>query len=191
LNPNNASAHYFYAFTFLMPENRIDESLQEFRTALSLDPLSPIVTMNYALTLMVAHRSPEAVEQFQKLLQRDPSFGPAHFYLSQVYASMGRYADAVNEGPKGLRAKELKGSWTPDAQGFLNLMLNSSRPAPPTNIAVAYALAGDRDKAFAYLEKGYSEEDSELMACIRFPAFDSLHSDPRWASLMARLGLPQ
>jgi hypothetical protein len=56
---------------------------------------------------------------------------------------------------------------------------------------VCYALAGDRNKAFEYLEKAYSEQDSELGACIRFPAFDVLKSDPRWAPFMRRLGLPE
>jgi eukaryotic-like serine/threonine-protein kinase len=190
LNPNNAAAHYFYAFLYLMPENRIDQSLEEFRIALSLDPLSPIVNMNYGLTLMTAHRYPEAASQIQKILERDPSFSPGYFYLSQVYASMGHYADAVNEGEKSNRAPKTK-SFSPDAQGFLKLMLDPTNIAPPTNIAVTYALLGDRDKAFEYLEKAYSERDSEFMACIRFPAFDILHGDPRYASLMSRLGLPQ
>ncbi|GAC1625277.1 MAG: hypothetical protein PVS2B2_05740 [Candidatus Acidiferrum sp.] len=191
LNPNNASAHYFYAFVFLMPENRIDQALEEFRIALSLDPLSSIVNVNYGLTLMVAHRYPEALAQFEKVLERDPSFSPGHYYLSQLYATMGRYADAVNEGQKLLRAKGFKGPWSPDAQGFLKLMLNPADPAPPANIAATYALAGDRNRAFAYLEKAYSEEDSELMACIRFPAFEPLRSDPRYADLMDRIGLPR
>jgi hypothetical protein len=76
-------------------------------------------------------------------------------------------------------------------QGYLKLMLDPAAYGPPTNIAVTYTLAGNRDKAFEYLEKAYTEEDSELMACIRFPAFDSLHSDPRWADLLRRVGLPQ
>ncbi|HEY4979056.1 MAG TPA: tetratricopeptide repeat protein, partial [Candidatus Acidoferrum sp.] len=187
LNPNNASAHYFYGFTFLMPENRIDQALEELRIALSLDPLSSIVNMNYGLTLMVARRYPEALAQFAKVLERDPSFEPAQFYLSQVHATMGRYADAVSVMQKG---EGIKGTWSADAQGFVKMMLSFKEP-PPTNVAVSYALAGDRNKAFEYLEKAYSEEDAELMACIRFPAFDSLHSDPRWASLMGRLGLSQ
>jgi hypothetical protein len=69
-------------------------------------------------------------------------------------------------------------------------MLDPAFPTPPATIAQAYALAGDRNKAFAYLEKAYAEQDAELMACIRFPAFDSLHSDTRWASLMDGLKLP-
>jgi hypothetical protein len=57
-------------------------------------------------------------------------------------------------------------------------------------VAVAYAAAGDRDKAFEYLERAYSDNDDELLAVIRFPTFDSLHSDPRWANLLNQIGLP-
>jgi serine/threonine protein kinase/tetratricopeptide (TPR) repeat protein len=192
LNPNDASAHYFYAFLFLMPENRIEQSLEEFRTALSLDPLSGIVNVNYGLTLMVAHRYPEAIAQISKVLERDPSFGPAHFYLSQVYASTGRYAEAVSELQKSASTRGgVLASGSSDLQGYTKLLLTPGLIGPPTNIAVSYALAGDRNKAFEYLEKAYAEQDSELMACIRFPAFDLLHSDPRYADFMRRLGLPE
>ncbi len=187
LNPNNASAHYFYAFNYLMPENKIEQSLEEFRLALSLDPLSPIMKMNYGLTLLVARRYPEAIAQLNEVLERDSSFVPAHYYLSQFYATMGRSAEALSELQK---TTAIKGSWSADAQGYVKLMLEHDLAAP-ANIAVAYALAGNPNKAFEYLEKAYSVEDSELMACIRFPAFDSLHSDPRWANLMNRLGLPK
>jgi len=191
LNPNDASAHYFYAFLFLMPENRIEQSLEEFRTALSLDPLSGIVNVNYGLTLMVAHRYPEAIAQISKVLERDPSFSPAHFYLSQVYASTGRYADAVSELQKSASTRGLAGrSGSPDLQGYIKMITTPGSIGPPTNVAVSYALAGDRNKALEYLEKAYAEQDSELMACIRFPAFDLLHSDPRYADFMRRLGLP-
>jgi len=190
LNPNDASAHYFYAFLFLMPENRIEQSLEEFRTALSLDPLSPIMNVNYGLTLMAAHRYPEAIAQIQKVLERDPTFSPASFYLSQVYASVGRYGEAVNELRKSALIKNNISS-PADLQGYLKLMLDARSAVPPTNLAVVYALAGDRNKALEYLEKARAEQDSELMACIRFPAFDLLHSDTRYADFMRKLDLPQ
>jgi serine/threonine protein kinase/tetratricopeptide (TPR) repeat protein len=190
LNPNDASAHYFYAFLFLMPENRIEQSLEEFRIALSLDPLSPIMNVNYGLTLMVAHRYPEAIAQIQKVLERDPSFSPASFYLSQVYASVGRYGDAVSVLRKSTLIKNNISS-TADLPGYLKLMLDARSATPPANLAVVYALAGDRNKAFEYLEKARAEQDSELMACIRFPAFDLLHSDTRYADFMQKLDLPQ
>jgi len=63
LNPNDATAHYFYAFIFLMPEKRIDESRKSSAKAVSLDPLSGIVNVNYGLTLLVAHRTPRPIAQ--------------------------------------------------------------------------------------------------------------------------------
>jgi eukaryotic-like serine/threonine-protein kinase len=189
LNPNNANAHYFYAFNFLMPENRIDEALDQFRIALSLDPLAPIVKMNYGLTLMAARRFPEAREQFNQILERDPTFSPALFYGSQIDATMGRWADAVNEFHKSLPAR-LAGTFGSDAQGYLNMMISVGEVVPPTNLGVAYALAGNLKKAMDQLEVAYDQHDDELMACIRFPAFDSLKSDPRWAALLHKLGLP-
>ena len=41
LNTNNANAHYFYAFNYLMPMNKLDESQEEFRLALAPDPIRP------------------------------------------------------------------------------------------------------------------------------------------------------
>jgi hypothetical protein len=58
-------------------------------------------------------------------------------------------------------------------------------------IAVSFALLGNRDKTFQYLEKGFSEEYDEIIFCIRYPALDSIRPDPRYADLMRRLGLPE
>jgi hypothetical protein len=59
----------------------------------------------------------------------------------------------------------------------------------PATVAVTYALAGDRDKAFQYLDSASAQRDDELFAVIRFPAFDSLKSDPRWPALLQKVGL--
>jgi hypothetical protein len=69
-------------------------------------------------------------------------------------------------------------------------MLSPTHGPLPANVALAYAVAGDREKAFEYLERAYSEDDDELLAVIRFPGFDSLQSDPRWANLLKKIGLP-
>ena len=188
LNPNNATAHYFYAMNYLAPQNRNDQALEQFRIALSLDPLSSIVNANYALMLLQARRYPESLAQFQKILARDPNFLPAHYKLSQLYANTGRFADAVNEIrhiiPKPISASA-------DAKGYLALTLAMDDSDRSAAVAVAAALAGDRNQAFEYLEKAYSDGDSELLFVIRFPALDQLRSDPRFKDLMRRLGLPE
>ncbi|MGA7842596.1 MAG: protein kinase [Candidatus Acidiferrales bacterium] len=192
LNPNNANAHYFYAFNYLMPTNHLDEALEQFRLALALDPLAAIVRTNYALTLMDTHKYPESREQFDQIFERDPSFGPGLFYLSQMEATQGQFAEAVSTlqkaGPRG-DAVAMR-SWSPNAKGYADFMDAISNGTMPANAAVAYALAGNRDKAFECLEKAYADRDDELTAVIRFPAFDQLKSDSRWAGLLHKLGLP-
>jgi serine/threonine protein kinase/tetratricopeptide (TPR) repeat protein len=195
LNPNNAAAHYFYAFVVMVPQKRFDEALKEFQTALSLDPLSPIINVNYAATLMAAQRYPESLVQFQKSLELDPKFQPAHFKLSMLYAAMGKFAEAESEYQK---AFPTPGSWTTSAKGYGQLfsaaLLQSRRRTgyePASSIAFGFAAAGDRQQALAWLEKGVEDEDDQLAAVIRYPIFDSIRSDVRYANLMRRIDLPQ
>ena len=188
MNPNNAAAHYFYALAYLGPENRLDDAQAQYRTALSLDPLSSIVNTNYAVMLMVAKRYPESLAQFQKVLVRDPNFAPAHYRLSQLYATTGRFSEAVTEFHKALSKPT---TVTDDAKGYLRLMSTLEGTDRSGAVAVASALAGDKDQAFENLEKAYADGDNELLICIRYPALDPLRSDPRYADLMRRFGLPQ
>ena len=193
LNPNNANAHYFYAFNYLMPMNKLDESQEEFRLALALDPLASIIRTNYALTLMDGHKYSEARQEFDKVFEHDPSFAPGLFYLSQFQAMQGQWADAISTLRKaGSRGEATANrTWPPDAHGYAAMMDAASLGSLPANAAGAYALAGNRDKAFELLNQAFADKDDELTAVIRFPAFDSLHSDPRWAALLQKLGLPQ
>lgn len=192
LNPNSAATHYFYAFAFLVPQKRIDEALEQFRAALSLDPLSSIVNTNYAVTLMDAHRYPEALAQFQKTLQQDPGFTPGHYKLGEFYATTGNFVDAVKE----FRLSSFSvtsGSWSGAAQGYRDLAIASDNAGNDdlSAVAVALALTGERDKLFGYFEKAVADNDDELILSVRYPALDSIRSDPRYADLMRRLGLPQ
>jgi serine/threonine protein kinase/Tfp pilus assembly protein PilF len=188
LNPNYATARYFYAFAFLSPENRMDEGLEQFRSAVSLDPLSSIVNTNYAVMLVQARRYAEAIAQFQKTLDRDPNFVPAHYKLSHFYATTGRFADAVIELRKAF-VKPIPVSQ--DAKGYLQLMLTLEGSDRSAAVALAATLAGDYELAFRSLEKAYDDGDNELLISIRYPGLDPLRSDPRYADLMRRLGLPQ
>ena len=190
LNPNNAAAHYFYGWGVLMPEKRIDQSLQQFQTALSLDPLAPIVNTNYAVVLMTAGRYAEAEAQFRKAIATDPNFVPHHFYFSQLYGATGRFHDAMNELQL---AHHTPGSFSEDAAGYNRLMEASYREnfAHPSQVAFSYVLLGNHDKAFEYLEKSLESEDQDLIQTLRYPSMDPFRSDRRYKDLMRRLGLPE
>jgi len=188
LNPNNATAHYFYAIGYLSPQNRMDEAQEQMRIALSLDPLSSIMNTNYAVLLMQARHFSEALAQFQKVIDRDPKFNPPHYKRSQLYATLGRFPEAVRDlrlvFKNPIPVSE-------DAQGYLELIKTMEGTDQLSAVAVAAAVTGNRDLAFEYLEKAYVDEDGELTVVIRYPALDSLRSDPRYADLMKRLQLPR
>ena len=190
LNSNLAVAHYFYAFTLLLPEKRFDEAFLQFRAALELDPLSPIMNTNYAVLLMDAHRYPEARVEFQKELQRDPNFLPAHHKFAQLLAANGEFPQAVVELQK---FASTSGTWSPDAKGYRELAeaAFAARPEATTWVAAGAAVTGDRKKALDYLEKAFANQEIELILCIRYPTFDAIRSDPRYADLMRRMGLPE
>ena len=189
LNPNSAGAHYFYAFTLLVPEKRFDQAFDEMRVALSLDPLSPIMNTNYATMLMDAHRYPEALAQFHKTLERDPTFLPAHHKVAQLYAVTGDFGNALSELQK---FAPTPGSWSPDAKGYRGVALTAfDKPEQNTWAAAALSVTGEREKALDYLEKALAAREIELVLCIRYPSFDPIRSDPRYAQIMRQVGLPQ
>lgn len=194
LNPNSPTAHYFYAMSFLIPEKRLDEAAEQFRTALALDPLSPIINTNYAMLLMEMHRYPEAQAQFEKTLARDPHFPPAHHKFGQLLAVQGNFAPAIEHARNFvvMRTAGPAPTATPDAAGYMKvLLMYQPKDEWTSSVASGYALMGNRDKAFELLEEAYAAHDLELMLEIRFPSFDSLRGDPRYADLMRRLGLPE
>jgi predicted Zn-dependent protease len=139
--------------------------------------------------LMDAHRYPEALAQFQKTLERDPNFPPAHHKVAQLYAVTGDFAKAVSELQQFVHKP---GSWTPDAKGYRDLAQAAfSKPDSMTWIALAMSVTGERSKALDYLEKAMSAQEIEVVLCIRYPSFDPIRSDPRYAAIMRRLGLPE
>jgi serine/threonine protein kinase/tetratricopeptide (TPR) repeat protein len=190
LNPNNATGHYFYAFTLLLPLKRFDDAFEQYKIALSMDPLSPIMNLNQATMLMTAHRYPEALTAFQRVSQSDPHFQPTHFKFSQYYAANGDFAHAVPEFQKFFG---VPGSFSLDAKGYREVGQAQFADRPETMMWMALAIAptGDKDKVFEYLNKAFAEQEIELILSIRYPTLDPFRSDPRYADLVRRMGLPE
>jgi len=196
LDPNNANAHYFYGWVFLSAQKRYDEADREFHTALSLDPLSPIINLNYGVQLMIERHYPEAQAQIAKTIAANPSFLGPHLYLGVLDAMTGRFNDAIEETRKWT---PIPGTFSPDARGLnqLFLIINAKyesttiRGGAPAFVAISYALLGDRDKAFEYLNKAYSIGDEDLVQSLHYAAFDPYRTDPRYKDLMHRLNLPE
>ncbi len=205
LNPGYATAHYFYGFLYLNPMGRHEEALAELQKALELDPYSPIINTNLGFTLFLARRYDQAIEQYRKALELDARFSTPHFRLIEAYEQKGMYAEAIEEAtklPPGLGFKSpdaaavrqayaasgARGYWLKQTGWMKGIM--SQRYVRATEIAKAYARLGDREQAFAWLERAYQDQDEWLNLLKVEPAYDSLRSDRRYQDLMRRLGLP-
>ena len=77
-------------------------------------------------------------------------------------------------------------------QGFLDSLNESAKQGyvSPVSFAVVCAKLGDKDQAFAWLDKAYAERSPWLAYLSSDPDFDNLRSDPRFAALTKRIGLP-
>jgi len=69
------------------------------------------------------------------------------------------------------------------------LQANRREPVAAVYVASAYASIGDRDQAFAWLERAYAEHPSELISLKIVPEWDPLRGDPRFQRLLERIGL--
>lgn len=205
LNPNYATAHQWRAENLSTLE-RFDEALAEVRRALELDPLSLIINRIYADLLMDARRYDEALEQYRKTLELDPNFVTTNFFLGRAYEAKGQYDEAVAQYNKAFetnnvpaeRIQILKDAYAKSGwKGYWRAVLNGtlerarSRYQPPFVIALFYARLDQKDETFAYLEKAYQERDFRVTLIKVSFEFDSLRSDPRYAELVKRIGLPQ
>ncbi|HWC16949.1 MAG TPA: tetratricopeptide repeat protein [Terriglobales bacterium] len=95
LNPNNASAHYLYAFETLTPMKRLDEAAPQYRAALEIDPLSPIVNGNYGVLLFMQHRYDESMQQLKKTMELQPSFTVTSLRMGDLLALKGDFKNAA------------------------------------------------------------------------------------------------
>lgn len=204
LNPNYATAYHWHAEN-LSSLQRHDEALSEIRRALELDPLSLIINRVYGDMLLDARRYDEAIEQYRKTIEMDPNFPTTHAFLGRAYEAKGMYDQAVAEyikfpGPRAfspeaaalMKEAYAKSGWNGFVRARLTDLLERSKKeyVPAFSVAAWYARLGQKDQVFAWLEKAYQERNYQMTQLKVRPEMDSLRSDPRFADLARRVGLP-
>jgi TolB-like protein/Tfp pilus assembly protein PilF len=204
LNPNYAAAHDRYG-TLLSRLARHEEAFAEHRRALEIEPLSLGINRNYGEAFIFARRYDEAIAQLKKTLELDSSFVAAHVSLGFVYQLKGMYAESVEERAKvrelqgdpqsagQIRESFAKGGW----EGFLRNQIEDRKFSNPSAYISAYVLAtshaalGEKDRAFAELNKSFENREYFMTLLKVDPRLDPLRSDPRFADLMREVRLPQ
>jgi len=205
LNQNYANAHNFYA-NFLISRGRIDDAIAASNSARELDPFSLSISAQRGFLLENARRYSEAIEQLRAVIKMDPNHYQAYWILGHTYASNGQHQEAIAASEKAVELSER----TPGALGILGLAyglagrkaeanqilnellkLNEMRYVTPAAMVNVYIGLGDKDQAFAWLEKAYEEKSNYVLFMKVFPPLDPLRSDPRFADLVRRIDLPE
>ncbi len=210
LNVNDPSAHEWNGI-FLSLQGRRDQSIQELRTAVELDPLNSEYLVTLGSILMAAGRPVEAEAQLNAAIGLDPASDGAHASLAEVYASNKQYAEAINETTttfflRGEREQALKIKATFEKSGYeaasqmalrerLAYLLNQrdKRFVSAFEIAAQYARLGDKQKSLAWLQTAYQQRDVALL-CLRQAQnglFAFVKDTPEFQAILRDLHYPQ
>ena len=203
LNSNFQNAPEAYS-NFLVSMGRFSEAMDQARRGLELDPLSLYSNIQVAAVFAAQRDYDKAIAQAQKTLQIDANFGLAYQVLAQCYEANGMFDKSIEAEARELMlfgqsegAMELKRVYATSGikgvrQWSIKQKSDPSKPGyNPTSVAGNYALLGDKDNAFVWLEKAYKQRASELIFLKVNREWENLRSDPRYADLLRRIGFPQ
>jgi len=208
LEPNDAPAHQWHANIISGIGGRGQEAIAEITRAHQLDPLSPIIGVDAGLTYIKARQYDEAIAVCTKVADENPTFAQAHRCLARGYWGKRQYprvleewkafgelsgdrheSDFASAAEQGFRSAGWKGALT---KGIAMRQVQRQKGySSAYNIATLYADLGDKDQAFRWLNTAYEERDLYLPYLRTDFVLDPLRSDPQFAELVRKVGLPQ
>ena len=198
LSPANPTANDLLA-RIVVYLGKVEEAERQARQAVELDPLSVATQFNLGRVLFVAGKLDEAEACGRKVAELQPTASTSHRW--QVLVAVQRH-----DGEVALREAQLE----PDAafnrfeltlahyirgeqqaaDAALADLIAHDRDRLAYQIAEAYALRGEKDKAFEWLQISFDNHDGGTLSLLVDPLLRGLHDDPRYKSFLAKLGLP-
>ena len=208
LDPTDATAHQWYAEKIAMIGGREEEALAEANRAHELDPLSPIISYNIGTIHIFARHYDEAIVVCKKLANENPTFAKAYECLFTAHWGKRMYPQVIEEWKtygqlsgdrnesdfasameQGFHSLGWKGTLTKGIE--IRQAQRKTGYSSAYRTAALYADLGDKDQAFRWLNTAYQERDVFLLGLKTFFLLDPLRSDPRFAELVRKVGLPQ
>jgi tetratricopeptide (TPR) repeat protein len=184
---------------------RPEEALAEIRRAQEIDPLSLVINTDMGFQFYYKRRYEEAILQLRKTLQMNPKFPLAHLWLGRAYQQKEIYEDAIAEyrqtdaalpnwvvtlaaigNVDGVAGKKREAR---DMLAKLNT-LSEKKYVTPYGVALVYAGLGEKDQALNWLDKAL-EDRAHWLVWIRLdPRWDSIRDEPRFKTIVSRIGFP-
>jgi eukaryotic-like serine/threonine-protein kinase len=203
LNPGYALAYEWHGYHLALM-GRVEESVAELQRAQERDPLSAEISAYVGLSRYWARQYGPAAEQLRKAVELDQNSWFSHYLLGLGYQQSGAFPEALAEFQTARRLDD--NPWTlaqlghlyavqgkrADAQKVLAALKERAlrRYVSPYFFARVYTGLKEKEQAFAWLEKAYEARDEALTWLKVDPVMESLRSDPRFADLLRRIGLP-
>jgi tetratricopeptide (TPR) repeat protein len=202
LNPSYANAHDGYGF-YLKATGQNEAAIRESQRAQKLEPLSLFATVSLGWAYYFARQYDRAVEQGRKALEMDPRFDFAHRIVGVALTQQGKAQEAVASmnqaviltgGAITYMAYLGYAYGMADMRAEARLMIEDLEEqakqtyVPSYYFAIIYLGLGEPDQVFAWLERAF-EERSGFLAYLKVePMLDPLRDDPRFSSLLHRIG---
>jgi TolB-like protein/Flp pilus assembly protein TadD len=198
LSPANPTANDLLA-RIIVYLGRFDAAERQARQAVELDPLSTVTQANLARVLFYAGKLDEADAVARKSAELRPTGASNHRWQVLVAAQRGDGEAALREAQlepdEGYRRFELAVAQyvagdRQAADAALADLLAKAREGFAYQIAEVYAVRGEKDKAFEWLQIAFDDRDAGMLSLLVDPLMRSLRDDPRYKNLLAKLGLP-
>jgi serine/threonine protein kinase len=208
LDPSDAAVHWLYAYDIGMIGGREQEALAEIDRAHQIDPLSPIISIQVGFIHIMARQYDEAIAVCKKVANENPAFALAHNCLAYGYWGKRMYPQVIEEwkavgqlsgdrNESDFASALEQGFGSAGWKGALTKGVEARQAQRRTGYSSAYAIArlyadlGNKDQAFHWLNTAYQERDALLEGLKTDSLLDPLRSDPRFAELARKVGLPQ
>ena len=201
LNPNYPDVRALHSF-YLINMGRPQEGMAEIQRALELDPLNSWFQAIYADDLLFAGRDDEAMAQYRKVLRTSSGLPWVHGGLSGILFRRAKYEESLAEmkayyaGDREMEEALTQGYAQSGHSGAMrraaDTLVARARKTYvlPSDVAGLYVMAGEKDQALAWLEKGLEVHDPGAPQYSITPDFKPLRSDPRFQALLRRMNLP-
>jgi TolB-like protein/tetratricopeptide (TPR) repeat protein len=198
LSPANPTANDLLARSILYLGG-LDEAERQARQAVELDPLSVTAQGNLARVLFYAGKLDEADAAARKAAELQPASASSHRWQTLIAAQRvdGETAlrEALLEPDEGYRRFELalaqyvRGDRAAADAALADLIANG-RDNLAYQIAEVYAVRGEKDKAFEWLQISFDNHDTGTLTLLTDPLLRGLRDDPRYKKFLVKLGLP-
>ncbi len=203
LRPDYATAHQYYAY-YLTAMGDVDQAIAERQRAVSIEPKSPLLNTALGEAFYQARRFKDSIAPNQQALTIDPHYADAIINIGRAYEQMGMYPQAQQYyqsilafAPHEPALLALLGhlyaitGQQAAARGIISQLQQMSgvKYVPSVYVALIYIGLGDKDQAFAWLDKAVAERCEYLVYLPTEPMADPLRSDLRFSALLEHLGL--